>query len=186
MNSHASSAPAASPGGISPAWGKLPTVLITVGGLGALAGAFVPDLQKQFAFSWLLAFMFFLSLCLGSLFLVLVHHLFDSNWSVPIRRVVEHLACLAPVMGVLFIPILVNVWVASPEKLIYGWMDPAKADHALHAKEALFNKPAFTIVAIALFVTGFWVLRDEWWHFVSEDVKSFAPIDVSLTPGPKP
>ena len=33
---------------------------------------------------------------------------------------------------------------------------------------------------------GFWVLRDEWWHFVSEDVKSFAPIDVPLVPEPKP
>ena len=33
---------------------------------------------------------------------------------------------------------------------------------------------------------GFWVLRDEWWHFVSEDVKSFAPIDTPLVPEPKP
>ncbi len=32
---------------------------------------------------------------------------------------------------------------------------------------------------------GFWVLRDEWWHFVAEDVKSFAPIDVPLSPEPK-
>ena len=32
---------------------------------------------------------------------------------------------------------------------------------------------------------GFWVLRDEWWHFVSEDVKSFGPIDVPLSPEPK-
>ena len=33
---------------------------------------------------------------------------------------------------------------------------------------------------------GFWVLRDEWWHFVSEDVKSFAPIDAQLTPDATP
>lgn len=32
---------------------------------------------------------------------------------------------------------------------------------------------------------GFWVLRDEWWHFVSEDVKSFAPIDIPLSPEEK-
>ena len=38
----------------------------------------------------------------------------------------------------------------------------------------------------AMVHAGFWVLRDEWWHFVSEDVKSFAPIDVPLTPEPKP
>lgn len=33
---------------------------------------------------------------------------------------------------------------------------------------------------------GFWVLRDEWWHFVSEDVKSFGPVDITLVPEPKP
>lgn len=33
---------------------------------------------------------------------------------------------------------------------------------------------------------GFWVLRDEWWHFVSEDVKSFAPVDMPLLAEPKP
>ena len=38
----------------------------------------------------------------------------------------------------------------------------------------------------AMVHAGFWVLRDEWWHFVAEDVKSFAPIDVPLTPEPKP
>jgi zinc D-Ala-D-Ala dipeptidase len=31
---------------------------------------------------------------------------------------------------------------------------------------------------------GFWVLRDEWWHFVSEDVKSFAPVDMPLLAEP--
>lgn len=35
---------------------------------------------------------------------------------------------------------------------------------------------------------GFWVLRDEWWHFVSEDVKSFAPVEMPLSdePGAEP
>ena len=37
----------------------------------------------------------------------------------------------------------------------------------------------------AMVHAGFWTLRDEWWHFVSEDVKSFAPIDVPLSPEPK-
>jgi len=34
----------------------------------------------------------------------------------------------------------------------------------------------------AMSQAGFWVLRDERCHFVSEDVKGFAPIDVPLTP----
>ena len=48
----------------------------------------------EFGFSWLLAFMFFLSIALGALFLVMVHHLSDAGWSVATRRVCEHIAAL--------------------------------------------------------------------------------------------
>src|SRR6266478_9586518 len=109
-------------------WRNVPNWLMAVGGLGVLLGAAVPALRQQFAFSWLLAFMLFLSLCLGGLFLVLVHHLFDAGWSVPIRRFCEHIATLlCPVMLVLFIPIAIGA------KLIYPWMHEANPlkDHAL-------------------------------------------------------
>ncbi len=33
---------------------------------------------------------------------------------------------------------------------------------------------------------GFWTLRDEWWHFVSEDAIAFGPVDMPLLPEPKP
>ena len=52
-------------------------------------GCQLPDADSEFAFSWLLAFMFFLSLGLGGLFLVMVHHLVDAGWSVPIRRILR-------------------------------------------------------------------------------------------------
>src|SRR5882724_8531734 len=85
-------------------WRKVPAILMVIGGLLALIGFFVN--RQQFAYSWLLAFMFFLSLCLGSLFLVLMHHLFDAGWSVAIRRFCEHIATmLYAVMLPLFIPI---------------------------------------------------------------------------------
>ena len=71
-------------------WRKAPVIAIVAGlvflGLGALvAGRNGFDvLLKQFGFSWLLGFMFFLSISLGGMFLVLAHHLFDASWSVPI------------------------------------------------------------------------------------------------------
>jgi len=52
-------------------------------------GAFTPSLTKQFAYSYLLAFMFFLSLCLGAIFLTVIHHLFDATGPCPSRRVNE-------------------------------------------------------------------------------------------------
>ena len=42
--------------------------------------------MQEFGFSWLLAFMFYLSLALGALFLVILHHLTDAGWSVGIRH----------------------------------------------------------------------------------------------------
>ena len=72
---------------------------MVVGGALALLGLFVGlgvthDGGRQFATAWLLAYMFCLSICLGALFLVIVHHLFDAGWSVSIRRFCEHIASL--------------------------------------------------------------------------------------------
>lgn len=115
-------------------------------------------LVKRFAYSYLTAYMFFLSLCLGGLFLVILHHLFDAMWSVPTRRICEHLASLLfPWMLILFLPILANALWASPENMIFEWMDPAKADHALHVKAALFNKTSFVVVSLGLFVVWGWL-----------------------------
>lgn len=142
---------------VRPGLSKVPLALVALGGLGVLLGILVPGLHRQFAFSWLLAFMFYLSVMLGGLFLVMLHHLFDANWSVPLRRITEHLSCLSPVMAVFFLPILVNGLIAGPEKALYGWMhsDPAH-DHPLAAKQELLNRPAWAIVSLVLL--GIWVL----------------------------
>ena len=51
--------------------------------------------------------MFYLSLALGALFLVMVHHLTDAGWSVGIRRFCEHIASLLfPWLAILFLPVL--------------------------------------------------------------------------------
>jgi hypothetical protein len=137
-------------------WRSLPTKLMAVGGVLAIIGAVISfghDGGREFAFSWLLAYMFFLSVCLGAFFLVLVHHLFDAGWSVPIRRFCEHIATLLfPCMALLFIP------VALLRKKLYAWMslNPA-TDHALHAKLPLFTTAGFFIVSIACFAL--------WWFF---------------------
>lgn len=121
----------------------MPNKLMYIGGALAVAGAVI-DL-KQFAFSWLTAFMFFLSLGLGGLFLTILHHLFDASWSVPVRRVNETFAALLPWMAGLFLPIAA----LAPFQL-YPWMQMLlrhETDHALHAKYPLFTLPMFYVVA---------------------------------------
>lgn len=127
-------------------WRKVPNMMIGVGALLALLGAAISI--QQFAYAWLQAFMFCLSLCLGALFLVLAHHLFDAGWSVPMRRFLEQMASLLfPWMAILFIPVAI---LAIP--VIYPWMrSDAHSDHALHAKLPLFTVGGFYLVVILNF-----------------------------------
>jgi hypothetical protein len=122
---------------------------MAAGGLAAIAGLAID--ATRFAYAWLLAFMFFLSLGLGALFLVMAHHLFDASWSVPIRRLCEHVAAwLFPWLALMFLP------VALLAPRIYRWMQAADpgADHALRAKWPLFTPLGFYLVA--LFCFGAW------------------------------
>ena len=144
-------------------WRSIPQIAAVFGLLLCIYG-FVDD-KQQFAFSYLTAFMFCLSVGLGSLFLVLVHHLFDAGWSVPIRRYLEHLACLLfPWLMFAFLPI----GFLGPE-YIYGWMKfsgmapdevakvPAHAIHAWQGKTALFTMPKWFFVSAALFAFWGWL-----------------------------
>lgn len=150
-------------------WRNVPMICIAVGAVAALAAFFLGGdaMKKQVAYSYLLAYIYFLSICAGCLFLVLIHHLFDASWSVPLRRIAEHGACLlSPGMGLLFIPIALMA-LAGGEKLnFYPWMhiDP-HTQHALHAKAALLNKAAWIGASIAIFVI--------WW-FLANGLRSWS------------
>src|SRR5262244_3582154 len=125
-------------------WRNVPAILMGVGFVLALIGFFAGHDHREFGYAWLLAFMFFLSLCMGALFLVLAHHLFDAGWSVAIRRFCEHIASLAfPWMFFLFIPIALFA-----RAHIYAWMisDPA-TDKALAVKHPLFTMPGFYLTS---------------------------------------
>jgi hypothetical protein len=132
-------------------WRNAPWILIAIGGVGAIIAA-VANLQ-QFAYSWLLTFMFYLSICLGCWFLVMMHHLFDASWPVPIRRFLEHGACLlAPTMFLMFLP------VALLAGKIYPWWGKlAHPDHALKAKYPLFTPAGYYVAAAGCFAI--------WWLF---------------------
>ena len=142
-------------------WRQLPFKLMVIGGLVTVGGAIFSGMHDgflNFGYSWLVAFMFYLSLGLGALFLVIAHHLFDAGWSVPTRRFCEHLASLLfPWMAILFIPIAVLAFKMVP------WMNLQEhPDHALQAKYPIFTTAGFYIVSIVCFAI--------WW-FLSSQLK---------------
>jgi hypothetical protein len=132
-------------------WRNVPWLLMGGGGVLALLGLLLNP--RQFGFSWLLAFMFYLSIGLGALFLVLVHHLFDAGWSVAIRRFCEHISTLLfPCMALLFVPL------AFLAPRLYQWMhESPAADHALKSKLPVFTRPGFYLVSALCFLV--------WWVF---------------------
>jgi hypothetical protein len=161
------------PGNVPPLdlskWRNAPTVCMAVGGVGALAAAFLKT--QQFQYSWLLAFTFFLSLCLGGLFLVIVHHIFDAGWSVPIRRITESLALLAPWMALLFIPIAILA------NKMYPWMShKVGEDPALAAKQPLFTVAGFYGVSAFCFLVWWWLSsRFSYWSLEQDRTGAAEP-----------
>src|ERR1051325_8148675 len=132
-------------------WRNLPVILMAIGGVLSAIGFFVN--RPQFGYSWLQNFMFFLALALGGWFLLLMHHLFDASWSVPIRRIIESMAGVLPWLVVFFVPI----YLLRHE--IYPWLGMiarGESDHALHAKAGLFSEPGFLIVSAACFLVWWW------------------------------
>jgi hypothetical protein len=151
-------------------WRNLPVQLVGAGAVVGLLGL-VLSLKSggtPFLVAYLVAFMFTLSLGAGSLFLVMVHHLFDAGWSVPIRRFCEHLACAAfTLLPFLFLPIAIG----APK--IYPWMQMLakhQEDHALHAKWPLLTHPGLYLVAVICFVS-WWLLanRLRYWSLKQDE-----------------
>ncbi|GAB4178204.1 MAG: hypothetical protein Fur0032_18600 [Terrimicrobiaceae bacterium] len=102
---------------------------------------------RQFAFSYLFAYAFFLTICMGGLFWTLVHHAVDAEWSVVVRRQMENIASLLLVMAFLFIPFIF----VAPE--LWKWMKPDYAnDPLLIEKRAYLNEPFFWFRAGFYFV----------------------------------
>ncbi len=151
----------------------LPGAMIFFGAALTLAGAIVSFSHnggKEFGFAWLLAFMFYYSLSLGALFVVMVHHLTDAGWSVGIRRFCEHLAALLrwPLI-IMFLPIIF----LGPK--IYSWMDlSAATNNLIAAKQPVFTFAGFVITS-AVFFGIWWLLTSRLCSLSLEQDESGSP-----------
>ncbi|MEO8204700.1 MAG: hypothetical protein ABI615_00870 [Chthoniobacterales bacterium] len=105
--------------------------------------------QTQFAFSWLFAFTYFFTICAGGLFWQLVHYGTDAEWSVVVRRQMENIACLAPVMMLLFIPL---IFVRND---LWTWMTKLPGQDVLLDEKAAYLNPTFFWIRAAFYFTFF-------------------------------
>ena len=101
------------------------TGLFGVGVVGLiLSVVFFFQNPEGFAFSWLLAFFFAFTLCVGSLFWILLHNASNSGWGVAIRRVPEVLANLFPFLMILGLPLVLPFGpFVNAQNAIWEWIE---------------------------------------------------------------
>jgi hypothetical protein len=132
-------------------WNRIPVMAAVCALLGAGACVILGvGNPKQFFFSWLVSFLFFLSLALGALFFVLIQYAAQGGWGIVLRRIGETTFATLPVMAALFLPLLLGL------RDLYEWAVPGAAEHdALLAWKAPFLNVEFFLIRAALYF-GCW------------------------------
>ncbi len=115
------------------------SAIVGVIGLAATAVLAFTGGMERFFQSWLLGFVYFLSISLGALFFVLIQHVTSSGWSVVVRRLAEGVAANLPWMALFAIPLLFGM------DRLYHWADAEHVahDHLLQWKQPYLNLPFF-------------------------------------------
>lgn len=133
---------------------KKPALIVGVIGLTILIFGYFVD-QKQFFFSYLTAFAFWMTLVWGAMFFSFLHHLTGADWSIVLRRILETVMMTLPLLALLFIPILLGM------HDLYHWShaDAVLADPILTKKSAYLNPAFFTIRVIVYFTIWFLLAR---------------------------
>lgn len=119
-------------------------------GAAALAVSVVGALadSQQFFRSYLIAYLFWISLTLGCLSVALMHDLVGGRWGVAIRQFLESGANTLVLMAALVIPILAGI------PALYEWAHPdvMAGDAVLRNKAVYLNVPFFLARTIGYFV----------------------------------
>ena len=126
---------------------------IAVVGVAASAiGYFTLEHHDAFWQSYLIGYIFWIGITLGSLGILMVQHLSGGAWTMVSRRLLEASTRTLPLMALLFLPIWFN------RATLYPWVSPdpngahyEAIQHAIHLKGAYLNEGFFGIRALIYF-----------------------------------
>jgi hypothetical protein len=106
---------------------------------------------EQFFRSYLLGYVFWIGLPLGSLGLLMLHHLTGGGWGFVIRRLCEASTRTFLLMAVLFLPIAIGI------SRLYLWAQPEWAAESHSAFKAVYLSRGF-FLGRAVFYFAAWIL----------------------------
>jgi hypothetical protein len=123
------------------------TISLGVAVLGTLASLYLLFLAPEkirgpFAYSWLYAFYFFLTLSIGGVFWTLLHNVSNSGWGTSVRRTFENLGSTFPWVFLFGVPLLFP----QVQVYLYEWMNTHRGahgdvkEHLHHVDHLLYSK----------------------------------------------
>jgi hypothetical protein len=124
-------------------------LVVGVIGLAGCAAGFVLA-RDHFFRAWLIAFLLFLTIGLGSLALLMIQHLTGGAWGV-FRRIFEASSRTLPLLALLFIPIALGTGALYP----WSHADHVAGDEILRHRAAYLNLP-FWLGRAAFYFAG-WI-----------------------------
>src|SRR5881394_2775115 len=113
------------------------SIALGIGGIALLAwGLGAYSNTEQALRSWLLGFIFWGGITLGSLGVLMLQYLTGGAWGVVIRRTLEAATRTLPLIILFFIPLAIGVWTRT----VYEWTHIPFTDHVM-AQRGLFMTP---------------------------------------------
>jgi hypothetical protein len=114
----------------------------------------------RFYEAYLVAYVFWAGIAIGSLAILMVIHLTGGAWGIVIRRPLEAATRMIPIMAVLFIPIVFGMG------HLYHWTDPnvVATDPIVREKAPYLNTPFFIVRQVIYFAiwSGLTLLLNRW------------------------
>ena len=105
--------------------------------------------RDQFFRAWLIGYMLWLGVALGSMGLMMIHHLSGGAWGMVVRRVWEASSRTLPLLTVLFIPVALGL------NRLYPWThaELMQTNEILRHKSVYLN-PTFFLARAAVYFIG--------------------------------
>lgn len=115
-------------------------LIAALAGIALTAFGYVTE-TEQFFRSWLLGFLYWVSLTLGCLLVLMIHHLAGGRWGFALRRILEAGARTWPLMLLLGLPLLAGM------HDLYHWThtDVQAEDEIIQHKYPYLNVPFFVV-----------------------------------------